>query len=249
MATTQRIALVTGANKGIGLETARGLAQQGIHVLMGSRSIERGQASADALKADGLSVECIKLDMADSTDFPRVKEYIETTFGKLDILVNNAGIMIEAEHFGFPNNTTTIPMHLLRETFDVNFFGLVELTQLLLPLIRISEAGRIVNLTSILGSLTLHATPGSPIYQTKLLAYNTTKTAVNAFTIHLAHALKDTSIKVNAAHPGWVKTDMGGKDIAPMEVQDGARTSIQLATLGADGPSGAYIHLDEQLPW
>jgi NAD(P)-dependent dehydrogenase (short-subunit alcohol dehydrogenase family) len=247
--TTQRIALVTGANKGIGLETARGLAQQGIHVLMGARDAQRGQAAADELKAQGLPVEFIHLDMADSTHFPRVQSYIASTFGKLDILVNNAGVMTEVSDFGQPNNAGTIPMTVLRETFDINFFGLVELTQILLPLVEKSEAGRIVNLSSILGSLALHATPGSPIYNTKLLAYNTTKTAVNAFTIHLAHALKDTVIKVNAAHPGWVKTDMGGKEIAPMEITDGALTSIQLATLDAHGPNGAFIHLQDTLPW
>ena len=118
----------------------------------------------------------------------------------------------------------------------------------LLPLLRKSPAARIVNLTSILGSLSMHATPGSNTYNTKLLAYNSSKSAVNAFTIHLAHALKDTPIKVNAAHPGWVKTDLGGKG-ARLETSEGAATSVALATLDADGPSGAYVFMDSTLPW
>ncbi len=125
---------------------------------------------------------------------------------------------------------------------------MVELTQALLPLLKKSPAGRIVNLTSILGSLTLHADPASPIAGSKALAYNASKTALNAFTIHLAAALKDTPIKVNSAHPGWVKTDMGGTD-APMEIVDGAKTSVELALIGADGPNGTYSHLGNTLPW
>jgi NAD(P)-dependent dehydrogenase (short-subunit alcohol dehydrogenase family) len=115
-------------------------------------------------------------------------------------------------------------------------------------LIRKSAAGRIVNLSSILASLTHHADPASPIYDTKALAYDASKTALNAFTVHLAHELKDTSIKVNSAHPGWVKTDMGG-EYAPMEVSEGGKTSMMLATLPADGPTGGFFHLGETLPW
>jgi NAD(P)-dependent dehydrogenase (short-subunit alcohol dehydrogenase family) len=136
----------------------------------------------------------------------------------------------------------------LKKTFDTNFFAVVGLTQTLLPLIRKSEAGRIVNLSSILGSLTLHATKGSPIEGSKALAYNSSKAALNSFTIHLAHELADTKIKVNSAHPGWVKTDMG-TEAAPMGIVDGAKTSILLATLPADGPTGGYFHMADTLPW
>lgn len=118
----------------------------------------------------------------------------------------------------------------------------------MLPLIRKSPAGRIVNLSSILGSLTLQANPDAPIYGIKLLAYNTSKAALNSFTIHLAHELKDTPIKVNSAHPGWVKTEIGGK-YADTDVNDGSRTSVQLATLPADGPTGKFYHLGDELPW
>jgi NAD(P)-dependent dehydrogenase (short-subunit alcohol dehydrogenase family) len=123
----------------------------------------------------------------------------------------------------------------------------VELTQALLPLLARSPVGRIVNLSSILGSLTLHATPGSPIAGSKNLGYNASKAAVNAFTIHLADALKDTRICVNSAHPGWVKTDMGGES-APMEIEDGAKTSVALA-LAPNAPNGAYVHMGNPLPW
>ena len=122
------------------------------------------------------------------------------------------------------------------------------LTKTLLPLIKNSSAGRIVNLSSILASLTLNADPGSPIYDAKSFAYDASKTALNAFTIHLAFDLRETPIKVNSAHPGWVKTDMGGPQ-APMEIAEGARTSVALATLPDNGPSGGYFHLGQPLPW
>jgi len=172
---------------------------------------------------------------------------VEETFGRLDILVNNAGIA-HAEEPLFSNSTATVSMSVLQETFAVNFFGLVELTQSLLPFIVKSPAGRIVNMSSILGSLTLHADPSSGLGDIKALAYDASKTAVNAFTIHLAALLKDTSVKVNSAHPGWVKTDLGGKE-APMAVNDGAKTGVALATLDEDGPSGGFFHMGDVLPW
>ena len=160
--------------------------------------------------------------------------------------MNNAGINLEP--LGGPNTAPTISPRELRQTFDTNFFAVVELTQKLLPLIRKSSAGRIVNLSSGLGSLTLHSDPASPVAGVKNLAYDSSKTALNAFTVHLAAALRDTKIKVNSAHPGWVKTDMGGAG-APIELAEGGRTSFQLATLGEDGPTGGYFHLGESLPW
>ncbi len=170
---------------------------------------------------------------------------IEKEFGHLDILINNAGVMLDPRE---GNATSTTPEAVLRETFDTNFFAVAALTQTLLPLIRKSEAGRIVNLSSILASLNLHATKGSPIYDAKTFAYDASKSALNAFTIHLAHELRDTKIKVNSAHPGWVKTEMGG-DGAQMEIVDGAKTSVELATLPDNGPNGGYFHMGESLPW
>ena len=132
--------------------------------------------------------------------------------------------------------------------FETNFFAPVALTKTLLPLLKKSTAGRIVNLSSILGSLTLHADPKSPIYNAKSFAYDASKTALNAFTIHLAYELRNTKIKVNSAHPGWVKTEMGG-DQAPMELSEGSKTSVALATLPDNGPTGGYFHLGKPVPW
>jgi len=169
---------------------------------------------------------------------------IERDYGRLDILVNNAGVMLDDRE----KKPSEQSLEVWRKTFETNLFGLVATTRVLLPLLRKSAAGRIVNLSSILGSITLHATPGSPIYDAKTPAYDASKSAVNAYTVHLAWELKDTPIKVNAAHPGWVKTEMGGEG-AQMEIQDGAKTSLALATLGADGPNGGFLHMGETLPW
>jgi NAD(P)-dependent dehydrogenase (short-subunit alcohol dehydrogenase family) len=140
-------------------------------------------------------------------------------------------------------------LDIWRHTFDTNFFGVIETTNAFLPLLRKSEAGRIVNLSSILGSIEYHATPGSPVYESKETpAYNVSKAALNAYTVQLAYELKDTKIKVNAAHPGWVKTEMGGEG-AMMEIEDGAKTSVSLATLDENGPNGAFLHNGERLPW
>lgn len=246
MATEKKVAFITGGNRGIGFETARQLAQTGIEVVIGSRNPEHGKAAAEKLQAEGLAVEAIRFDITKSADYKEAYDYFDKKYGKLDILINNAGVAKET--FGAPNNTSTVTQAALRETFDTNFFGTIELTQVLLPLIKKAPEGRIVNLSSILGSLALHADPKSPIYDFNALAYDASKTALNAFTVHLAHELRNTKIKVNSAHPGWVKTEMG-TDAAPMEIPDGAKTSVQLATLAADGPTGGYFHMGEALPW
>ena len=244
---SKKIALVTGANKGIGYQTALQLGKEGVTVIAASRTKERGIKAAEQLKAEGIDVEFLHLDVDNEAEINFAFDYIKNKYGKLDILVNNAGIQIESKEWGI-NNTATIDEKALRSTLDTNFFNVVKLTNTLLPLIRKSEAGRIVNLSSILGSLGLHSDPASPIYASKLFAYDTSKTALNSYTVHLAAALADTNIKVNSAHPGWVKTEMGS-DAAPMEIADGAKTSVALSLLGADGPSGKYIHLGDELPW
>jgi len=244
--TKKKIALVTGANKGLGFETSRQLARQGILVLLGCRNPERGKAAETKLGEEGLDVDSILLDVTKSDHIYQAARYIEETYGRLDILVNNAGMAHPGESLS-ANSTETVSPKALRETFDVNFFGLVELTQALLPLIKKSDAGRIVNIASILGSLAIHSQDnGMP--QFKPFAYDASKTAVNAFTIHLAAALKDTPIKVNSAHPGWVRIDMGGEQ-APMDVTEGAKTAVRLALLGPDGPTGKFFHFDEEIPW
>jgi NAD(P)-dependent dehydrogenase (short-subunit alcohol dehydrogenase family) len=245
MSTEKKIALISGANKGIGLETARQLGKQGIIVLLGARDLAKGQAAVDQLKKEGIDARAVKFDVVDPADVKAAAQQIEKEFGRLDILVNNAGIMIEP--IG-GNTTLTLPEEDLRKTFETNFFAVVSVTNALLPLLKKSEAARIVNLSSILGSLTLAATEGSPIYEAKAFAYDASKAALNSYTIHLAHALKGTKIKANAVHPGWVKTDMG-TDAAPMEIEEGAKTSVELATLGADGPSGGFFHLGESISW
>jgi NAD(P)-dependent dehydrogenase (short-subunit alcohol dehydrogenase family) len=248
----ETVAFITGGNRGIGLETARGLGKKGITVLIGSRDKAKGDAAAAELKKEGIAnVEAIQFDVANYNDHSRLAKLLDDRYGKLDILVNNAGISIDGGDFSNPkgfNTTSTVSTAKLHETFETNFFAVVALTQTLLPLIKRSPAGRIVNLSSILGSLTLNADPTSPIYSVKAFAYNASKTALNAFSISLAAELRGTNIKVNSAHPGWVKTEMGGPN-APLELSEGGKTSIELATLPADGPTGGYFHLGQPLPW
>jgi len=243
-----KVALITGGTGGIGLQTARDLGKLGAKVLITARNAEKGNAAVETLRSENIQAESIQLDVNVAEDHDAVYDYIEKNYGKLDILVNNAGIQIEIEDLSPMNNASSITPLVLRETFDANFFSLVAITQKLLPLIRKSPAGRIVNLSSVLGSQTLHANPKSPVYSVKLLAYNASKSAVNMFTIHLADALKDTPIKVNSAHPGWVKTKLGGK-YADMDIADSSKTSVKLATLEADGPSGKFFFGDNELPW
>ena len=240
----KKIALITGANKGIGLETARQLAKQDITVLAGARDETKANQAAEALRKEGLDVHGIVIDVNNTGSIQKAADRIERDYGHLDILVNNAGVMIDDPK----KKPSEQSLDVWRKTFETNLFGLIATTQALLPLLRKSAGGRIVNLSSILGSIHLHATPGSPIYDSKTAAYNVSKSAVNAYTVQLAYELKDTKMKVNAAHPGWVKTEMGGEG-ATMDIPDGAKTSVALATIGADGPNGAYMHMGETLPW
>lgn len=240
------VALVTGANRGIGLETSRQLAQKNVHVVMAGRDERSIVEAADTLRAEGLSVEPFVLDVADLARVKALRADLERKFGRLDALVNNAGVILEGGFF--QNNAATIERTTLVQTFEVNFFAQVALTQELLPLLVAAPAGRIVNLSSILGSLGVHTQPESPLTGLAPLAYDASKAAINVFTIHLAAALADTNVKVNSAHPGWVKTALGG-DLAPMELSDGARTSVELALLDADGPTGKFIHLGNEVPW
>jgi NAD(P)-dependent dehydrogenase (short-subunit alcohol dehydrogenase family) len=256
-AADSKVAFVTGGNRGIGLETARQLAREGVTVVIGSRDEARGREAAARLRdesakgeaggeADGESkVQSIRFDITRPDDYRAAYDFFDRNFGRLDILINNAGVSREAMGV---NNASSVSPSDLRETFATNFFGTVELTQVLLPLLRRAPAARIVNLSSILGSLALQADPGSPVYGSKALAYNASKTALNAFTVHLAAELRETPIKVNSAHPGWVKTEMGGEG-APLEIPDGARTSVALALLAEDGPTGGYFHMGQALPW
>lgn len=247
----QKVAFITGANRGIGYETARQLGQQGIYPVIGARNWEQGKAAVAKLAAEGIEADSIPFDVLNKKDHAAAYTYLNDKFGRLDILVNNAGVSLEgepADAFGRKDGTTGVSEEALRGTFESNFFGVVWITQALLPLLKKSEAGRIVNVSSALGSLTYHATSGSPVYDIKMFAYNASKTALNAFTVHLAYDLQDTAIKVNSIHPGWVQTPLGGKG-APMSIEEGAKTGVRLATIPADGPTGGYFHFEETVPW
>jgi NAD(P)-dependent dehydrogenase (short-subunit alcohol dehydrogenase family) len=173
----------------------------------------------------------------------RTADFIAQEYGRLDVLVNNAGTIHDRIL-----KPSEFPLDTVREVFEPNFFGLIAVTQAMIPLLRKSEAGRIVNLSSALGSLTLQSDPNSGLGDLKLLGYGASKAAVNAATIFFAHELRDTPIKVNAASPGWVKTDMGGPD-APGNVEEGADTPVWLATLPPDGPNGGFFQDRKPLPW
>ena len=241
---SKRVILVTGANKGIGFETARQLAQQGHTVIVGARDAKKAEDAVAELAKENLTTYPLALDVTDSESIARAVQHLTERFGKLDTLINNAGVALE----GWGVNASETSLDLWRQIYETNVFAVVALTQALLPLVRKSDAGRIVNLSSILGSLTLHADANSPIYNFKSVAYDSSKTALNQYTVHLAHELRDTPIKVNSAHPGWVKTDLGGAG-ASMEIVDGAKTSVWLATLPADGPTGGFFHMQDRVPW
>jgi NAD(P)-dependent dehydrogenase (short-subunit alcohol dehydrogenase family) len=246
MTNDKKVALITGANRGIGLETARQLGQNGVTVVVGARTLKAAQETASTLQREGIDALPVKLDVTNEGDRKAAVKVVAEKYGKLDILINNAGVGAEDGMF-VPKTVETTEAEL-QKVFGTNLFSVIAVTREFLPLLKKSPAGRIVNLSSILGSLTLHADPNSPIASIKAFAYDASKTALNAFTVHLAAELKDTNIKVNSAHPGWVKTEMG-TDQAPMEIVDGAKTSVQLALIGPDGPHGRFIHQGSELPW
>lgn len=246
---SQKIAFITGGNRGLGFQTALDLKGSGTKVVISARDLKQGEDAVARLRAAGVDADVLKFDVVNSADHQAAYDYFNSKYGRLDILINNAGIAGGTfPGTGPEHSAADVPLDVLDRVFATNFFAPVALTKKLLPLIRKSPAGRIVNLSSILGSLTLHADPNSPIYHAKSFAYDASKTALNAFTVHLAYELRDTNVKVNSAHPGWVKTDMGGEQ-APMEIDEGGKTSAALATLAEDGPSGGYFHLGKPLPW
>jgi NAD(P)-dependent dehydrogenase (short-subunit alcohol dehydrogenase family) len=238
-----KVALVTGANKGIGFESARQLALLGVTVLLGARDDVRGKQAADALAEDGLPVTPVRIDVTDSVSIADAARDIETRHGRLDILVNNAGI---AGPFQVPPSTATV--EALREVYETNVFGVVAVTNALLPLLHRSPAGRIVNLTSHTGALGLALDQQSPFWPQNMLGYQSSKTALNAITVAYAKQLWDTGIKVNAANPGLVATDINDHRGNRTAAQ-GAAIVVRLATLGQDGPSGTSQDDDGAVPW
>ena len=236
MASDKKVALITGANKGIGMEIARQLGQQGIIVVVGSRNPQKGQAAVDTLKAEGIDAHTLKLEVTDAADRDAALAFFQQ-MGRLDILINNAGVLLDAEG--------VTPDTLVR-SFDANATAPYFLTETLLPLLKAAPAGRVVHQSSILGSLA--TTAGGQFSPNYLLpAYASSKAALNMLGVIQAEALKDTPVKVNIAHPGSVKTDMNpGGDLS---LEEGAKTAVTLATLPDDGPTGGFFHLGEPLPW
>ncbi len=244
MSDITKIALVTGATRGIGFETVRQLAASGVHTLLAGRDRAKAVDAALKLQAEGLPVEAIELDVTDAASLSAAADAVAQKHGKLDILVNNAGIMVDT--MGLKVSEQTIDTW--RKTFDTNVFGVIATTQAFLPLLHKSDAGRIVNVSSLLGSLAMHSDPASPIYDFKVPAYNVSKSAVNAWTVQLAYELRDSKIKINTIHPGYVKTDMNGGE-GEIDIPTGARTSVRLALIDDAGPNGGYFYQEQSLPW
>jgi NAD(P)-dependent dehydrogenase (short-subunit alcohol dehydrogenase family) len=236
------IALITGANKGIGFEIARGLGAKKIKVLVGARDPARGQKAAEKLKAEGIDAQFVPLNVTDQETIQHAAQWIEKEFGRLDILVNNAGIG------DFGAKPSGADLAKVREVYDTNVFGPMAMTQAMLPLLRKSKHGRIVNVSSGLGSMTLASQPDSPVAQFALLGYNTSKSALNSLTVQFANELKDTPIKVNAICPGYCATDINGNS-GPRTAAQGAVAAIEYATIGPDGPTGGYFNDAGRMPW
>jgi len=237
--------LITGANKSIGFETARQLLQQGYFVYLGSRDLNNGQEAVNQLKAEGLNnVELLQIDVSD----PASVEAASKKITELDVLINNAGILGSV-----PQLPASEPLSSIRKVFDTNFFGAVNMVQSFIDVLKQSPEPRIVNVTSGLGSLTLHSDPSWKYYNVKGAAYGPSKTALNAYTVHLAYELKDTAFKVNVVDPGWTKTDFNRHN-GPGTVEDAAAIIVKYATIGADGPTGKFFSkdieaADQESPW
>ncbi|RNL86476.1 SDR family oxidoreductase [Halostreptopolyspora alba] len=251
---TTTIALITGANKGIGFETARLLGARGATVLVGARDGEQGRRAESALAEHGVDARFVALDVTDQESVRRAAERVRAEFGHLDILVNNAGIA-RADGDWLASESTPETM---REVYETNVFGVVAVTNAMLPLLRAAPAARIVNVSSEVGSIGSLTDPDNPMSGLpSSLPYPSSKTALNMVTVQYARELGDTPIKVNAANPGYCATDLNGHS-GTRTAEQGAGVSVHLATLGEDGPSGRlWGHLaasddpaaEGTLPW
>ncbi|HEY0295452.1 MAG TPA: SDR family oxidoreductase [Bordetella sp.] len=243
MATLPRIALITGANKGIGFETARQIGHAGLRVLMGARAPALGEAAAAQLRSAGIDARFIHLDLGDPATMAAAAAAIEAAYGRLDVLVNNAGITDRAD--APPSRAS---LDAVRRIFDTNVFGSLAITQAMLPLLRKSSAARIVNVSSGLGSLAFNGDPAWEFASVKLFGYNASKAAVNMLTVQLAAELPPAGIKVNAADPGFTATDLNGHR-GHQTVEQGAEVVIRLALLPDDGPTGGFFCTQGSNPW
>jgi NAD(P)-dependent dehydrogenase (short-subunit alcohol dehydrogenase family) len=231
-----KVAVVTGGNRGLGLETCRQLAEAGAKVILASRDADKGEAAAAVLRRDGLDVTPYRLEVTDQTSIAKLASYIEEQFGRLDILVNNAGVFKDAG--AAEASALRSDPAIVQQTFQTNTVGPLMLAQALIPLMR--GSGRVVNVSSGMGQLA-EMEGGSP-------GYRLSKAALNALTRILAAELKDTGIKVNSVCPGWVRTDMGGPN-APRTPRQGAETIAWLASLPDDGPTGGFFRDKQSIPW
>ena len=239
----KRVALITGANKGIGLEIARHLAREHVTVLLGARDPARGETAAAALCSEGLDARFVQLDVTDMASVQHAAATIGGSYGKLDILVNNAGINDAAD--GPPD---IVDIDAAKRVFDTNFFGPLAVTQAMLPLLRQASAARIVNMSSTLGSLASNGDPASPYYGVRPIAYNASKAALNMLTVTLAEELRGTGIAVNAACPGYVSTDLNGHT-GYLSPQDAAATPVRLALLDDTSVTGRFMSAEGDVPW
>jgi NAD(P)-dependent dehydrogenase (short-subunit alcohol dehydrogenase family) len=246
------VALVTGANKGIGRQIARRLAVAGMTVYLGARDSQRGLRAERELADEGIDVRFISLDVTVQSQIDAAIKRIDAEFGRLDVLVNNAGVVVE---WGVP--VPDITVEDLRAAYEVNVFGTVAVTHACIPLLRRSSAARVVNISSPLGSLTLLSDQSNPISSRGLLPYSSSKAALNAITILYANALREAGIRVNAANPGLVATDLNARSPfsrGTLTPEQGADVPVQLALMGADGPTGAFrgdgnSSVEETVPW
>jgi NAD(P)-dependent dehydrogenase (short-subunit alcohol dehydrogenase family) len=234
--------LITGANKSIGFETAKQLLALGYYVYLGSRDLAKGEEAAKQLQSP--NVKAVQIDISNSQSIADARTNIDS----LDVLINNAGIS-----GGFPQNTDATTIETIREVFDTNFFGTIEVTNTFIDLLKESNAPRIVNVTSGLGSLTRHNDPGWQYYDYKSAAYGPSKTALNAYTVVLAYELKDMAFKVNAVDPGYTATDFNNHR-GPRKVTDAAKDIVKFAILDENGPNGEFYSIDNnpetgKSPW
>jgi NAD(P)-dependent dehydrogenase (short-subunit alcohol dehydrogenase family) len=243
-----RIAVITGANRGLGFATARRVGRAGVHVIVGARTLAKGEEAADRLRREGLSAEPLQIDVDSVASVQRAATRVENEHGQIDILINNAGILPEAT----ASNVGPLDLDLLRETFETNVFGAVAVTNAFLPMLRKSASGRIVNVSSTMGSLTDQSDPSSPYHGVVVPAYQMSKAALNGLTIALSKTLADTSIKVNSICPGWVQTDLGGPEnraAAPTTAGDAAQIVVDMALVPDDGPTGRFVDADGTVAW
>ena len=231
----QRVALVSGANRGIGYQIVRQLARKGIRAILGARNPEQGEVAAHRLAAEGLPVVARPLDVTDQASVDRLKDAIDVEFGRLDILVNNAGVFLDRGQYAVGAD-----LNIIKSTLETNLFGAWRLCNAFIPLMKRGGYGRIVNVSSELGQLS-DMGGGYP-------GYRVSKASLNALTLMLADELKGTGILVNAACPGWVHTDMGGPD-APRSVEQGADTPVWLAMLPDGGPTGRFFRDRAEIAW